>query len=426
MSYTINLTNGSVLTTIADGTLNTTACSMALPGKNYAGYGIYLDDNFVHLLENASNSSAPGTPLVGQLWWNSTAKVMNVWNGTVWKTISSATSSATAPTSNVQGDLWYDTTNQQLNVYSGTAWILVGPAFTSAQGTTGAIPATIKDNSNVSHTILELYVGGILLGIMSKDTTAFTPQTAIPGFDTVKPGLQLSSASAAYLFQGLITNAEQLNGLSSTSFMRADAAATTTGKLTTTSTQGLAVGPSNDFTLTIAGSDINIANNDTNGNINFGANIGGTPTTVMTINGSTGAISGNQINANYADVAERFAADNELAPGTVVELGGINEITQVAADLSENVFGVISTRAAYLMNSSAGTDATHPPVAMTGRVPVRTVGTVSKGDRLVSAGNGLARAAKPGEATAFNVIGRALKDKLDSGEGTVEAIVTIN
>jgi hypothetical protein len=145
----------------------------------------------------------------------------------------------------------------------------------------------------------------------------------------------------------------------------------------------------------------------------------------MTINGSTGAISGNQINANYADVAERFAADEELTAGTVVELGGTQEITQVTADLSENVFGVISTRAAYLMNSSAGTNATHPPVAMTGRVPVRTIGQVRKGDRLVSAGNGLARAAKAGEATAFNVIGRALKDKVTDSEGTVEAIVTI-
>ena len=185
MSYIINLTNGNVLTTIADGTLNTTSCSMALPGKNYAGYGIYLDDNFVHLLENSSNGTAPTTPLIGQLWWNSSTKVMSVWNGTVWKTISSATSSATAPTSNVQGDLWYDTTNQQLNVYSGTTFILVGPAFTNAQGTTGAIPATITDNSAVQHTVLQLYVGGVLMGIMSKDTTAFTPSPAIAGFTTI-------------------------------------------------------------------------------------------------------------------------------------------------------------------------------------------------------------------------------------------------
>jgi hypothetical protein len=89
------------------------------------------------------------------------------------------------------------------------------------------------------------------------------------------------------------------------------------------------------------------------------------------------------------------------------------------------VFGVISTRAAYLMNSSAGPDATHPPVAMTGRVPVKVVGSVVRGDRLVSAGNGHARSAQAGEATAFNVIGRALRDKLDTGPGTVEAIVTI-
>jgi len=428
MSYIINLTNGNVLTTIADGTLNTTACSMALPGKNYAGYGIYLDDNFVHLLENSSNGNAPTTPLIGQLWWNSTTKVMSVWNGTVWKTISSATSSATAPTSNVQGDLWYDTTNQQLNVYSGSTFILVGPAFTNAQGTTGAIPATITDNSAVQHTVLQLYVGGILMGIMSKDTTAFTPSPAIAGFATIQPGLQLSTVSAAYLFQGTITNASTLgaNNLSATQFMRSDAAATTTGKITTTSNQGLAVGANGDFAVTVAGSDVTLTNIDLNGNINFGANVAGNITTVMSINGSTGIVSSaTGINANYADLAERFEADAELSPGTVVELGGSAEITQVNADLSENVFGVISTRAAYMMNGAAGPNATHPPVAMTGRVPVRTIGQVRKGDRLVSAGNGLARAAKTGEATAFNVIGRALRDKVDESEAYVEAIVTI-
>ena len=129
--------------------------------------------------------------------------------------------------------------------------------------------------------------------------------------------------------------------------------------------------------------------------------------------------------ALYADVAERFAADEELAPGTVVELGGTAEITRSQQDLSENVFGVISTRAAYLMNGGAGEDDTHPPVAMTGRVPVQVIGVVRKGDRLVSAGSGVARAAQPGEATAFNVIGRALIDKLTPGPGTIEAIVTI-
>jgi hypothetical protein len=427
MAYTINLTDGTILATIADGTLDTTSCSMALPGKNYAGYGIYLDENFVHLLENSSNDTAPGTPLVGQLWWDSSNDLLQVWNGAVWKTISSATSSSTAPTSNVQGDLWYDTVNQQLKVYTGTQFILVGPAFSAGQGTTGAIPATIKDNTNTDHTVLQLYVGGTLVGMMSQDTTAFTPQTPISGFSTIKPGLQLSTSSAAYLFQGTVSNAETLgaSNLAASSFMRADAAATTTGKLTTTSDSGLAVGADGDFAITVAGSDVTLSNTQTNGDILFRANVAGTPTTVLTINGADGVISGNQVNANYADVAERFAADTILEPGTVVELGGIAEITQVSTDLSDKVFGVISTRAAYLMNSAAGSNDTHPPVAMTGRVPVKTIGQVRKGDRLVSAGNGLARAAQPGEATAFNVIGRALKDKLDTNIGTVEAIVTI-
>ena len=132
MAYTINLTDGTIFATVADGTINTSS-SMTLVGKNYAGYGEFLDENFIHLLENSSNSTAPGAPLQGQLWWDSTNKVMKVYNNTTWKTISAATASTTAPTSNVAGDLWFDTTNQQLKVYTGSTFILVGPASTATQ-----------------------------------------------------------------------------------------------------------------------------------------------------------------------------------------------------------------------------------------------------------------------------------------------------
>jgi hypothetical protein len=129
--------------------------------------------------------------------------------------------------------------------------------------------------------------------------------------------------------------------------------------------------------------------------------------------------------ALYADVAERFEADEVLDPGTVVELGGAKEITRSRLELSENVFGVISTKPAFTMNGGAGENDTHPAVAMTGRVPVKVTGIINKGDRLVSAGDGLARAAGPGEATSFNIIGRALVAKSTHGVGTVEAIVSI-
>jgi hypothetical protein len=425
MSYTINLTNGTLFATIPDGTINT-ASSMTLVGKNYAGYGQFLDTNYIHLLENSSDATPPGAPLTGQLWWDSGNGLLKVYNGTTFKTISAATSSSTAPSSNVTGDLWYDSTNAQLNVWTGSAWLLVGPQFTAGTGTTGAIVASITDNTSVSHVVIELYVNDSIVGIVSKDAT-FTPAVAIPGFTTVRPGITLATlvGSQVPLFQGTATSAQSINGFSSTQFMRTDANTSTTGTLAVLNNTGLTVGASSDFGVAIANTNVTIRNNTSGGNISFGVNIAGVPTTAMTIYGANGTISGNQINANYADVAERFAADADYDAGTVVELGGSAEITRVSHDLSEKVFGVISTRAAYLMNSSAGTDVTHPPVAMTGRVPVKVVGSVAKGDRLVSAGDGQARAAQPGEATAFNVIGRSLENKTDLGTGTVEAIVTI-
>lgn len=425
MSYTINLTNGNLFATIPDGTINTTS-SMTLIGKNYAGYGQFLDDNFIHLLENGANSTPPGAPLVGQLWFNTTTNVLQVYNGTAFKSLGGSQAASTAPTNNSIGDLWYDTTNAQLNVWTGTQWLLVGPIYTSSTGVTGAIPATILDNSATPHVVIELYVNNAIVGFISTAAT-FTPQTAISGFTTIRPGITLSTlvGSQVPLFQGTATNAQSLNGVSGSSFMRSDANTSTTGTLAVNNNTGLTVGASGDFGVSISGTTATLQNNDNNGNIVFRANVGGTMTTVMTINGSTGAVSGNQITANYADVAERFEADEAMAPGTVVELGGDKEITRSNTELSESVFGVISTNAAYLMNSKAGDNLTHPPVAMTGRVPVQVTGVVRRGDRLVSAGNGMARAAQAGEATAFNVIGRALVDKLDSGLGTVESIVTV-
>jgi hypothetical protein len=207
----------------------------------------------------------------------------------------------------------------------------------------------------------------------------------------------------------LLGNGSQLTGIS-----------TNTSKIFNGTSQANIGTANGNIVFTVAGANIvtvsssGIVNNQANGV----GNIGGPGAYFNTIHAQA-------TSAQYADVAERFAADADYDAGTVVELGGSAEITKVGADLSDKVFGVISTRAAYLMNAGAGTDNTHPPVAMTGRVPVKVVGPVNKGDRLVSAGNGIARSAKPGEAGAFNTIGRALADKLDLGLGTVEAIVTI-
>ena len=404
MSYTITTTAGSTLTTIADGTINQTSTGLTLVGKNYSGYGVFLNQNYVKLLENFSNGTAPAQPLAGQLWHDRTNGKLKFYSDGIWKSVGVSSSGSSTPASPNVGDNWWDTTNSQLKVWSGTNWTVIGPAFTSVSGTSGALVETITDNAGNPHIVVKFYVANTVIAILSKDPV-FTPQTAVSGFATIKPGFNLvgTNVVTGAQFAGSAseaTNALSLGGVAANLYVRSDqlssnlsVSSVSIGSMTKTGTDGVG----------------NIGQSDNR----FG-NVYATYFSVTAIT------------ANYADLADRFAADRSYAPGTVVALGGVKEITAVVEDLSDQVFGVISTRAGFLMNGAAGDDQSHPPVAVNGRVPVRVVGTVKKGDRLVSAGNGLARAAGKNEATAFNVIGRSLEDKEGSNESVIEAIVKLN
>lgn len=490
MAYTINKTDGTIFATVADGTVNQTS-SVTIIGKNYAGYGEFLGENFVKVLENSSNATAPTAPLKGQLWFDSANGLLKVYNGTTWKNLGSATSSGSAPTSTVVGDLWYDNANNQLKVYNGTDWTVVGPTYTSGTGISGSLVETITDNLSTDHVVTSIYVEDIRVATVSKDGE-FTPASAISGFSTIKPGMQLNTTISNVAFHGTATSAESLGGGGTSDFLSSTADDATTGKLTINNDNGLVVGVDNDLNVLINGSHTKFRNNTVNGDIILTINDGGVAKDVLTIDGATGkalvssdpvaglgiatkqyvdnigsatgnylfrdgsnavtgtilpdttgarslgssalrfgtvyanVFNGTATTAQYADLAERFEADNAYEPGTVVELGGAAEITKAVEELSSNVFGVVSTQAAYLMNNGAGTNDTHPPIAMNGRVPVKVIGKVNKGDRLVSAGNGFARAALENEATHDNVLGRALNSKNDDSEGTVEAVVKIN
>ena len=486
MSYTITTTAGATLATVTDGTVNTTSTSLTLIGKNYAGYGIFLNENYIKLLENFSYSTAPSAPLTGQLWYDSTTGVLKVYNGSIWKPISSSASGSTAPTSPVTGDLWWDSANAQLKVWSSSAWITIGPAYTSTAGTSGAVVETVLDSGAASHVIVKFYISNTVVAILSKDQ-AFTPQTSIAGFSTVNPGFNLISSSTISnsKFTGDVSNALALQGVTASQFMRNDQ--NTSTPYIITAGGGLTVGSDLDINTT-SGTEVRLDNVATDKDLNFYVAPSSVTTQAIRIVGSNAAVffggpsiqaagtvrvagattlastlsvSGNvtlssyvlppspnsgtigtsaskfasvyattfygtAVTAQYADLAERFEADVPMVPGTVVELGGLKEVTAAVHELSEAVFGVISTAAGFLMNGAAGNDKTHPPIAVNGRVPVRVVGQVKKGDRLVSAGKGLARAGTRSEITAFNVIGRALDNKLTDGEGTVEAIVKLN
>lgn len=84
MAYNVNLSNGDLLTIVEDGTADISSTSVALIGKNFSGYGEYINENFVHLAENFAGDSAPANQLVGQLWWQTNTNELRVWDGAEW------------------------------------------------------------------------------------------------------------------------------------------------------------------------------------------------------------------------------------------------------------------------------------------------------------------------------------------------------
>jgi hypothetical protein len=129
--------------------------------------------------------------------------------------------------------------------------------------------------------------------------------------------------------------------------------------------------------------------------------------------------------ALYADLAERYNADMLLEVGSVVILGGEAEVTECKEDLSDQVFGVVSDSPAFLMNAQAGNNDSHPMIALKGRVLVNLKGSGKAGDRIVSAGNGLARVGQLSECTTFNVLGRLIKDKYSQETKLTECVIGV-
>ena len=155
MAYTINKTDGTKLVALRDGTVDIATTDLALFGKGYAGFGERLNENFVKVLENFANTTAPANKIKGQLWYDTLVNQIKVWNGSKFKPVGSSTTSASQPVNANTGDMWFDTNNSQLYVYSGTAWTLIGPTAVAGSGVTQVSSETIKDNAGVNKSILK-------------------------------------------------------------------------------------------------------------------------------------------------------------------------------------------------------------------------------------------------------------------------------
>ena len=296
MAYKINNTFGTLLVSLADGTIDVATTDLTLIGKGYAGFGEKLNENLVKLLENFNNTSAPNNKIQGQLWFDQTNKQINVYDGTKFKPVGSTTNSTTQPTNAVQGDMWFDTANTQLYVYNGTAWTLVGPTTVAGSGQTVFSTDSVEDNSGVSRSILKMIANDAVVGIVSN--IAFTPSSTATsgaalitaGFATVAQGITLSTAVAANKFRGTATDADGMGGVAAANYLRSDSNDTSTGSLGILNDTGLTIGAGSDVTMSMSSDDFTIAQTTQDKDIIFTVNDGGTTKEALRIQGSTGRI----------------------------------------------------------------------------------------------------------------------------------------
>jgi prefoldin subunit 5 len=206
MSYIINLTDGTFLTSVPDGQLDTSIAGLSLIGKSYAGFGTAFNTDLVHITENFANPTPPANPLTGQFWYDNTTQTIQIYNGTFFKTISSSTSSPTAPSNPSVGDEWFNTITQQLFVWNGTEWLLIGPTSVAGSGLNGIATGSVVQNASTYY-FLDFYADNRLVTLMASDNLI---DPGIAGFGNIRPGFNFSTVSTANIVFAGIYNISEL------------------------------------------------------------------------------------------------------------------------------------------------------------------------------------------------------------------------
>ena len=228
MAYEVNKFNGVFLTSVADGTIDTTT-DLRLVGKNYAGYGEVQNENFVHLLENFANTSAPPKSITGQIWFDTQIKKLKFYDGAKFKTAGGAEASASAPSGLSVGDFWWDTAAKQLYTYTGNDFTLIGPIASPDLGTSIISPAVVYGTlitAEGPHTILKVIADNKTIAVISK--TAFTldnSKNPIDDFTVIKKGITLVKSQTGvstddFTFWGTASNATKLGGFSADQYIK--------------------------------------------------------------------------------------------------------------------------------------------------------------------------------------------------------------
>ena len=294
MSYKLNKTDGTILTDLVDGTVDNTSSDLTLIGRNYSGFGEFLNENFIKLLENFSSADEPSNPIRGQLWYDTSENKLKIYNGSQFTSSGGTTLSAQTPNA-VAGDLWIDTTRQQLYFFDGTGNpILAGPVYSKEQQKSGFECISVLDTQNQTRTVIMFYVQGQVAGAYSN--VVFTPAVSdkelLTAFvTTANPSATLQKGFNAvddtFKYVGTATKAESLlinnQTVNASSFIRDDVDEIMQGSLTVQNNSGVTVGASGDGSFRVESGALTIRNNLTNGDIKFKTDRQGVIQTAMHI-----------------------------------------------------------------------------------------------------------------------------------------------
>jgi len=275
MAYQVDKFNGAFFVSVEDGTIDTTS-DLRFVGKNYAGYGEVQNENFLHILENFSNTTAPPKVITGQIWFDSANKKLKFYDGSRFKLAGGAEVSTTAPSGLSTGDFWWDSAAKQLYAWTGTEFALIGPEASPDLGSSIVSASVVKGTVGTAvgpHTILKVIADDKVIGIFSK--TAFTldnAQNAIDDFTVVKKGFTLAKSQTGistddYVMWGTANNAARLGGFAADQYLK-QGENSFTGEVKFFD-PGFTVGDGNDFRLRVEGGDEVIVENRLGNPITF-------------------------------------------------------------------------------------------------------------------------------------------------------------
>jgi hypothetical protein len=428
---------GGLMTTV-DGTASSTATAAQLSLTKVGTAGTYKSvtvDSYGRITAGSTTVNAETATVL------QTARTINgtSFDGSANITVTAAAGTLTGTTLNatVTGSSLTSVGTITTGTWSGSFGAVSGANLTSltAGNLSGTIPAAVLANSThyigtTAVTLNRASTNLALTGISSvalpgsSSGTVTLQATATAGTTTITlpgtTGTVITTGDTGTVTNTMLANSSVTVG--STAISLGASATTLAGLTSVTSTTfvgaltGTATNATNvalaDAANTAASFYIPFASAAT-GNNALKTDAG------ITYNPSTNTLTTIASSAQYADLAEKYVADAEYAPGTVLAFGGDKEVTVSSANGDRKVIGVVTTNPAYLMNDGLVSEFV-AAIALQGRVPCKVTGNVAKGDMMVSNGDGTARA--EADPKVGSVIGKALENFVGT-TGTIEVLV---